>query len=208
MEIQVLPVGMIGTNCYILSRGKKALVIDPGGDADQIKAFLDGQGYTPLAILLTHAHYDHIGALEEIREAYGIEVYLHKEEQNWLQDPALNGSHKLMTGGIVAKEAENILNEGEYTIGDFQFEVIHTPGHSPGSMSFYFKAENQLFSGDVLFNQGIGRTDLPGGDYRVLEDTITKKLYQLEDHVMVHPGHGPSTEIGFEKMNNPFFHMN
>lgn len=204
MKIMTMPVGMIGTNCYILSKEQDTLIIDPGGDADVIINYLEENELKPIAILLTHAHYDHIGALEEIREAYGIQVYLHEKEQDWLTNPALNGSHKFRHD-IVAREAEHTLDEGELSIGSFHFQVIHTPGHSPGSMSFLFKEAKQLFSGDVLFNQGIGRTDLPGGDFPTLEHTIKNKIYQLEMDIQVNPGHGPSTKIGFEKENNPFF---
>lgn len=205
MEVKTIPVGIIGTNCYILSKGEHALIIDPGGDADRIIEYIESKDLNPLAILLTHAHYDHIGALEEVRQKYLVNVYLHEKEQNWLSDPKLNGSYKLMTAGITANEAEITLEEGDLTIGEFFLQVMYTPGHSPGSMSFIFKDTMQVFSGDVLFQQGIGRTDLPGGDYGVLEETIRKKLYSLGDDFEVYPGHGPQTTIGFEKLHNPFF---
>lgn len=205
MEIKTMPVGMIGTNCYILSKGKHALIVDPGGDAEKIIQYIEENELTPLGILLTHAHFDHIGGLETVRNKFQVNVYIHQAEQSWLTDPMLNGSHKLMGGEITATEAEITLEEGELTIGEFHFTVAHTPGHSPGSMSFIFTDSKQVFSGDVLFNQGIGRTDLPGGDLPTLEHSVTRKLYQLDDEYRVYPGHGPSTTIGFEKVNNPFF---
>lgn len=205
MQVHIMQVGFIGTNCYILSKGEKAIVIDPGGDSDKIIDYIDENKLEPEAILLTHAHYDHIGALEEVRDKFGVNVYIHELEQNWLVDPKWNGSYKLPFGTITASEAEKTLKEGELEIGPFQFEVIHTPGHSPGSMSFVFNDTKQVFSGDVLFNQGIGRTDLPGGDFPTLEQSIREKLYHLADDFEVFPGHGPSTTIGFEKKNNPFF---
>jgi len=157
------------------------------------------------AILLTHAHYDHIGGLEELRGKLNVETYIHESEQGWLRDPLLNGSHKLNGQEITSSAAENNLQEGEMQIGDFTFTVLHTPGHSPGSVSFLFDDTKQAFSGDVLFNQGIGRTDLPGGDSQIIEHSIKEKLYLLDDAYRIYPGHGPSTTIGFEKKNNPFF---
>ena len=205
MEIKTMPVGMIGTNCYILSKDNHALIVDPGGDADQIIQYIEENELTPLGILLTHAHFDHIGGLEAVRNKFQLNVYINEAEQNWLTDPMLNGSHKLMGNEIIATEAEITIEEGPFAIGEFQFTVAHTPGHSPGSMSFIFTDTKQVFSGDALFNQGIGRTDLLGGDLPTLEHSIKEKLYKLEDAYEVYPGHGPSTTIGFEKVNNPFF---
>src|SRR5699024_8572087 len=151
----------------------------------------------PQAIVLTHAHFDHIGGLEAIRNKFRIDVFIHTAEKEWLSDPNLNGSHKLIGNEIIAKPADHLLNEGEMTLGDFTFHVIHTPGHSPGSVSFIFDEINTIFSGDVLFNQGIGRTDLPGGDLPTLEHSIKEKLYNYDDKYFIYPGHGPKTTIGF-----------
>lgn len=204
MEVNIMSVGLIGTNCYILSKNDEALIIDPGGDADRITRLVDEKNIRPLAILLTHAHYDHIGALEELRREFEVDVHINEAEQHWLSNPSWNGSHKLPGGYITASPAEKLLEEGEMAIGSFHFRILHTPGHSPGSMSFIFEETKQIFSGDVLFQQGIGRTDLPGGDFSTLKRTIKEKLYRLDDAFIVYPGHGPSTTIGFEKKNNPF----
>lgn len=204
MKIKIMPVGLIGTNCYILSEKNETLIIDPGGDPDQIIDYLEKEKLTPLAILLTHAHFDHIGGLEELRKKYEIGVYINELEQSWLGDPMKNGSHKMVGHETIAANAENMLKEGKLTIGSFNFDVIHTPGHSPGSVSFVFPDSNEVFSGDVLFKQGIGRTDLPGGDFSILEHSIREKLYLLNDVYKVFPGHGPTTTIAFEKKNNPF----
>lgn len=200
-----MPVGIIGANCYVLSKGEDALIIDPGGDAEQIIQYIEANKLRPLAILLTHAHYDHIGGVEEVRNKYQTNVYINEAEQSWLTDPMLNGSYKLVSGGITTSEAEIVLEEGELSIGSFNIHVLHTPGHSPGSVSFVFTDTKQAFSGDALFRQGIGRTDLRGGDLATLEHSIRQKLYQLDDDYEVFPGHGPSTMIGFEKQYNPFF---
>lgn len=205
MDIKTMPVGIIGANCYVLSKGEDALIIDPGGDAEQIIQYIEANNLRPLAILLTHAHYDHIGGVEEVRNKYQTNVYINEAEQSWLTDPMLNGSYKLVSGGITTSEAEIVLEEGELSIGPFNIHVLHTPGHSPGSVSFVFTDTKQAFSGDALFRQGIGRTDLRGGDLATLEHSIRQKLYQLDDDYEVFPGHGPSTMIGFEKQYNPFF---
>lgn len=205
MEVRALPLGPIGTNCYIIHNEGNALIIDPGGNPEKVMALMEDLILTPKAILLTHAHFDHIGAVQELREKYQIDVYLHSEEKNWLQDASLNGSLGLMGQEITTYEAENELQEGDTEMYGFTFEIRHTPGHSPGSVSFVFHDQSIVISGDVLFKQGIGRTDLTGGDINVLENSIRNKLYNLSDGYTVFPGHGPETTIGFEKQQNPFF---
>jgi hydroxyacylglutathione hydrolase len=205
MEVKALPLGPIGTNCYIIHNEGNALIIDPGGNPEKVMALMEDLILTPKAILLTHAHFDHIGAVQELREKYQIDVYLHSEEKNWLQDASLNGSLGLMGQEITTYEAENELREGDTEMYGFTFEIRHTPGHSPGSVSFVFHDQSIVISGDVLFKQGIGRTDLTGGDINVLENSIRNKLYNLSDGYTVFPGHGPETTIGFEKQQNPFF---
>ncbi|WP_156290732.1 MBL fold metallo-hydrolase [Oceanobacillus salinisoli] len=204
MDVIGLSVGPLGTNCYIVLNGKDALIIDPGGDANQIIEVLNAQNASPKAILLTHAHFDHIGAVEELRSYFNIEVYLHDNEKDWLGDAALNRSLAFIGNPVQTAHAEHDLKEGDLTVASFTFEVIHTPGHSPGSVSFIFHNENWLFGGDVLFREGIGRTDLPGGDMEQLEASIRQKFYTLNDAYIVYPGHGPKTTIENEKRNNPF----
>lgn len=204
MNIEAMSLGPLGTNCYIIWEKQHALVIDPGGDAHTIISFCEKQAIAPQAILLTHAHFDHIGAVDALRNYYGIEVYLHHEESEWLDDPQLNGSVLFTGEKIKTKRPEHSLQPGNLTIGNFSFHVLHTPGHSPGSVSFVSNTEKVIFGGDVLFQQGIGRTDLPGGDYQQLMESIREKLYPLDDDYIVYPGHGPATTIGAEKQLNPF----
>jgi len=202
VKIVRFSLGALGTNCYIVHNDKNALIFDPGAEASKIKNYLTEENLQPLAILLTHAHFDHIGAVDELRKSYNIDVYGHELEANWLEDPCLNRSDRFIGEEIITSKPEKILVEGEFNINNFTFEVIHTPGHSPGSVTFVFHEESFMISGDVLFLQGIGRTDLPGGSHEVLEQTIQEKLYKLPANYVVLPGHGQETNIGYEKENN------
>lgn len=206
MNIETLSLGPLGTNCYIISKKEKCLIVDPGGDAEIIADFLKENQLQPEAILLTHAHFDHIGAVDELRKKFNLEVYLHENERDWLENANLNRSSFFFgeSAAITTDPPEHMLKPGSLTIGPFTFEVKYTPGHSPGSVSFIFDEEKFVVSGDVLFHQGIGRTDLPGGSIEQLADSIVNVLYQLPDDFEVFPGHGPSTFIGDEKDTNPF----
>lgn len=204
MDVKKLSLGPLGTNCYIVNKGKDAIIFDPGSESEKIITLLKEYQLNPIAIMLTHAHFDHIGAVDHLRKYFQIDVYAHEEEANWLEDPKLNRSHRFIGEEISTKEPDRILTPGQMNLANFQFEIIHTPGHSPGSVTFIFHQQKFIISGDVLFLQGIGRTDLPGGDAKVLKKSIKNKLYQLDDHFTVLPGHGEQTTIGFEKKNNMF----
>ncbi|WP_175615348.1 MBL fold metallo-hydrolase [Piscibacillus halophilus] len=205
MNIKVFELGILGTNCYILEQGQKALIIDPGGGHDLLIDYFTEQSITPVAIVLTHAHFDHIGAVENIRNQYNIPVYIHPVEKDWLTDPDQNGSTLFGVGKIYSsKPAEYHLDEGPKSIDDFTFEVLHTPGHSPGSVSLSFKEDHILIAGDTLFQGSIGRTDLPFGNHDQLIENIQNKILTLPEVTMVYPGHGPSTTVRREKKYNPF----
>lgn len=203
-----MSLGALGTNCYIIYDQKTALIVDPGGEAEKVITFLESEGLVPQAILLTHAHFDHIGAVDELRNHYNLDVYLHEEEADWLENPDLNRSLMFTREAVRTKPPEHLLKPSKMDISSFRFEVIHTPGHSPGSVSFIFHEHAFIVSGDVLFQQGIGRTDLPGGSAAVLEASIKDQLYQLPDTFTVYPGHGSKTSIGAEKQNNPYILFN
>ncbi len=205
MRVETFPLGPLGTNCYIISKNNTCLIVDPGGDPHIIEDYLQKNHLTPLAILLTHAHFDHIGAVEELRNRYNLEVYLHENEKEWLEDPSLNRSSLFLgEDGFVTKAPEQIIQLGNFNLGEYSCEIVHTPGHSPGSVSFIFHDHHFVVSGDVLFNRGIGRTDLPEGSIDKLANSIVTQLYALPDHFTVYPGHGPATNIGDEKVANPF----
>ncbi|PNQ78123.1 MBL fold metallo-hydrolase [Paenibacillus sp. F4] len=205
LSIRSFNLGPLQTNAYLLQGDdpQRAIIIDPGMNPGPLLRAIES--LTIEAILLTHAHFDHIGGVEEIRNAKGCPVYLHALEQDWLTSPKLNGS-------LMWPEASPPISTGpaEYDLAEGQqlnlightFKVFHTPGHSPGSVSFL--CGKDLFSGDVLFRQGVGRTDLTGGRERDLYDSIQNKLFSLGDDVTVYSGHGPKTSIGYEKANNPY----
>jgi hydroxyacylglutathione hydrolase len=207
MKWQQIPLGALQTNCYIVENSDRScLIIDPGSEGKKLIHLLNNRKLKPVAIFLTHAHFDHIGGVDEVRDFYKIPVYLHKQEEKWLGDSSLNGSQFFMIqDSITVKPADFILkNEGEMKIGGFEFDIFHTPGHSPGSVSFYFKKDGFVLSGDALFQGSIGRTDLPGGNEAQLLKSIHDKLLVLPEETYVLSGHGPVTTIADEMDSNPF----
>ena len=202
--IASVPLGPIATNAYVFHENHKALVIDPGGDFEKLQNYLQERELDVIAVLLTHAHFDHIGAVDAVRDAYGAPVYIHEKEAEWLGDPEKNGSALFGLGEITARPADHYYAIGQMQIGDFPFEVRHTPGHSPGSVSFVFRNQRLTIAGDTLFQRGIGRTDLPGGSREVLERSIKEQLLPLRNDMRIFPGHGQPTTIGEEREENPF----
>ncbi|WP_027108278.1 MBL fold metallo-hydrolase [Lacticigenium naphthae] len=204
MKIHQIVTGMIQENCYLICKDSEALIVDPGAEANKIKNEIETNKVRPLAILLTHAHYDHIGAVEELRTDYAIPVYLDEKEQGWMSDPQLNLSTYAIHE-VTANPAEFTYSYFEnYSIGNFDFYVVPTPGHSPGGVSLIFEKENVLFSGDALFYRSIGRTDLPGSNSQQLVESIRSQLFALEKDSIIYPGHGPSTTLFNEKETNPY----
>ena len=205
MNIHLFQLGLLGTNCYLLQKDGEALVIDPGGDPQTVLQKMQENNLKLQAILLTHAHFDHIGGVETLREKTEAPVYLHEKESSWLTDPSLNGSEFFQVGTIsTSQSADYSIKPGHHKIGSFTFEVFHTPGHSPGSVSFWFDEKDVLFAGDTLFRQGIGRTDLPFGDHETLIQSIQEHILSLPEETTVYPGHGPATQVGEEKRTNSF----
>ncbi|MDC3413397.1 MBL fold metallo-hydrolase [Aquibacillus sp. 3ASR75-11] len=205
MRIFSMSLGPLGTNCYLLDDGEQSIMIDPGGDSEVIVSHMEQLALKPIAILLTHAHFDHIGAVDALKDQFHIPVYINEQESDWLADPMKNGSGLFSTKEIRANDPDHFLPIGPFQIGTFSLEIRHTPGHSPGSVSFVFPKEKAVISGDALFQRGIGRTDLPGGNTEQLISSIRNELFTLSDDFTIYPGHGPNTTIGEEKKDNPFF---
>ncbi|MGR3765010.1 MBL fold metallo-hydrolase [Rossellomorea sp. NS-SX7] len=206
MEWKQIPLGPLQTNCYVLWNDmKKCLVIDPGAEGEKLVNWLNENNLEPMAILLTHAHFDHIGAVDTVRNTYKIPVYIHEKESGWLSDPGLNGSGLFGMGSIHCSPAEKIFTtEKTVTIEDFTLQLFETPGHSPGSLSYYVQNEGIVFAGDTLFMGSIGRSDLPGGNHEKLLASIHDHLLTLPENTIVLPGHGPATTVGDEMDGNPF----
>lgn len=202
-----LALGPIETNGYILeSETKEAVIFDPGDEGEKIIRFIRERRLKPLAILLTHAHFDHIGAVDVVRDHFRVPVYLHQKEADWLWDPDKNASSGFpLIAPVKTRPADHLLaGEAPLNLGPFAFQVLETPGHSPGSVSYYLKEAGAVFSGDALFYGSIGRTDLYGGDQALLLESIRTKLFALPDDTVVLPGHGLTTTIRHEKATNPF----
>lgn len=205
MEITVLTVGPVYTNCYIINKegSKSCLVIDPGEDAEKIADYIRKKSLKLEGILLTHGHFDHITGVSKLVSLAGGKVYACREEKEVLANPQLNGS--VMMGYEVALEPEVFLRDGQQlTLADLQFRVIHTPGHTKGGCCYYAEEEKILFSGDTIFMESIGRTDFPTGNSRELIDSIRNKILVLPDEVQIYPGHGPDTNVAYETANNPY----
>ena len=198
----------MGVNCYLLTceQTKKSILIDPGAGSKMIQNWLKNMDQEVLYILLTHGHYDHIGAVEDLRKELKVQVAIHKDDADMLIDPTKNLSSFLGTG-VKLSPAEILLEDNqELQVGNMTIKVIHTPGHSPGSICIV--TQDGLISGDTLFNGSVGRTDFPGGSMKKLISSIENRLMDLDDKTIVYPGHESRTSIGKERKSNPFINGN
>ena len=210
MLVSGFPAGAFAANCYVVApaRGAECVIVDPGQDAQQgIDELLVRYRLKPIAVLLTHGHIDHMWSVAPVCGAKGIPAYVHPDDRELLADPAKGLSLTVgqqLFGGITFTEPDDVreLADGSaLSLAGLEFTVRHTPGHTPGSVTF--GSENGLFSGDLLFAGSIGRTDLPGGDHQAMLRSLARTL-TLPDDTLVLPGHGPQTTIGAERRTNPF----
>lgn len=218
MFITGFPAGMFQTNCYIVADedAREAIVIDPGQDsAPQVRALLAERALTPVAVFLTHGHLDHTWNAQELADEYSVPVYIHADDRGMLTDPGegLGKALATMIGTLEFREPEKVIEfvDGEEVeVAGIRWRVDHAPGHTRGSVLLSTDVATEegevpvCFSGDVLFQGSIGRTDLPGGDHRQLLTSISERMLPWPDHTVVLPGHGPQTTIGAERATNPF----
>ncbi|MDY4835000.1 MBL fold metallo-hydrolase [Frisingicoccus sp.] len=205
LAIRMMVLGPVQTNCFFLINEdtKEVLVIDPADHAQKIIEWMKSENLKPVAILLTHGHFDHIMGVEGIRKEYGIPVYASRDEVDVLAKPQLNVS--TMMGAYLSMKADELFADGDVLeLAGMKLKVISTPGHTIGSVCFYIEEEKVLISGDTLFEASVGRTDFPTGSSRQLIESIKTRLFILPDDTSVFPGHGGTTSIGYEKLHNPF----
>ena len=204
MKIHPVVVGAFQVNCYIIECGNgQALVVDPGDDVGTIAVTLREHKLTVAAYLLTHGHMDHVGGLEEMTELFPAPFAIHPADAAWAFSKANQALPYYETPGKPATAERKLADGMKLENGGLSCEVIATPGHTPGGVCFYFPAEKAIFTGDTLFNGSIGRTDFPGSDETLMEQSL-RRLTKLPDDTFVYPGHGPRTTIGQEKKHNPF----
>jgi len=203
--LRTIHVGITQTNCYIVGceETHEGVVIDPGGNPKRILKAIEESGLTIRYVLNTHCHFDHMGANADVVAATGAPLALHPAEL-----PILQSRGGATWFGVQVKESpmpDVELEDGQVLeVGTLRFQVLHTPGHSPGGVTFYLKEQGVAFDGDALFQMGIGRTDLPGGDWDTLARSIREVLFALPDETIIYSGHGPETTVGREKRSNPW----
>ena len=205
LELQQCVLGPVYTNCYIAKNKEtgEALIIDPADSPSKIELKVNAMGARPVAVLLTHGHFDHIMGVEAVREKYQIPVYACRQEEEMLREPSVNMTDRMRKPCSIVPDV--FLDDLQvFEAAGFSVQMLHTPGHTKGSCCYYLKEEGVLFSGDTLFCGSVGRTDFPGGSASQIRDSLHRLLAALPDDTSVYPGHDTSTTIGYEKRYNPF----
>ncbi|MCI6476048.1 MAG: MBL fold metallo-hydrolase [Mucispirillum sp.] len=207
MQIERLTLKLLAENCYIYHNDKECIVFDPGSDFEHIKSFIEKKNLSVNQILLTHCHFDHVGAVSDLKDYFNTKVMCHKDDIEMLNSANKSAAnYGLMP--VKIPEIDGFLNDNDIIcFNNADIKVIHTPGHSAGSVCFYVEEDKFLVSGDTLFLESVGRTDFPSGSQSDLDNSILNKLYILPDDTMVLPGHGFHTTIKHEKEYNPFIHV-
>lgn len=210
IEVRCFTVNAFSENTYLVfDQAGNGLVIDPGfmdtGESNNFDAFVANNRITLRQCLQTHCHIDHIMGVHHINQKYGLKTRMHQKEISVFD----SGKNVSAMYGLPYKEGvynEDYLANGmQMQIGDIPFRVLFTPGHSPGSVCFYFNEQDVLIAGDLIFKGSVGRTDLPGGDHTALMNSVRQEVFVLPDHTLIYSGHGEPTEVGHEKLHNPFF---
>ncbi len=206
MKVMHILLPVCAMNCYLAinEETNESIIIDPGSSPDRIKAGVEKSGTKPVAILITHGHFDHIGAAAEIAETYGIKIYAHEAERATLEDASINLSADMIFKSTEYKADFYLKDDEELDLAGLHLKCLFTPGHTPGGCCFYFPNEDIIFTGDTLFCGSVGRTDFPGGSMSQLVESIRSKLMTLPDDTICYPGHESATTIGNERMYNPF----
>lgn len=205
LKVDQYVVGMLQTNCYVAGNTdtKECIILDPGASGKKLAEKIRKDGYTPTAILLTHGHFDHVGAAQTLAEEFGVKIYAHEAEESTLTNPDKNEGW--MIGVNESYQADIYLkDEQELKLAGFTIKVLYTPGHTEGGCCYYLPEEGVLFSGDTLFAQSVGRTDFPGGSMSQIVRSIQEKLMVLPDDTIVYPGHNDITTIETERKYNPY----
>ena len=206
MKLEYLVVRPLSVNCFIISDNKcDAVVVDPGGDGDAIIDFITKQKLKPLMIINTHGHFDHIGAVAQLKNKYNIPFMMHGDDE-FLLELSSETSQMFGLGEIEVPALDEKVQDGDVLdAGEMKFRIIHTPGHSPGGICIDIEGFDSVITGDTLFQESIGRSDFPYANHAKLLDSIRTKIFTLDENRVLYPGHGPSTTVGHEKRHNPFF---